>query len=261
MGWRTWAVGLVAVVGCGQSEQTASAPPSETPPQTAVTTRLALPFDQACVTSAPTDSLPPPEKTLTGKPTAPLQQAVRAAWGQVTFTETAGKPDPVRVVLNTDAGEIELTLFPDLAPNHVRNFLALAKVGYYDGLVFERVVKQQAVSTDGTTVAVEFVTAGCPAGDGTPGRGHLGYFLKPEFNDLTHGEGTVGFLREEDDASAGTRFYITLGKCPVMDGKYTAIGKVTRGLPAVERIAAAKTRDGEAERPETATVIRSVNRD
>lgn len=257
-----WAgvVGLTAAVGCGDGRTpsggegvVAHTDPAPDAPPTPTKPDLNQPFEQA-TTAAPGDSAPPPERTLAGKPTAALHLAVRKAWDEVKLNGS----DPVRVTLNMDAGEVEFALFPDVAPNHVRNFLALAQVGYYDGLVFERVVRQEAVSADGAPVKVEFLTGGCPTGEGNPGQGHLGYFLRPEFGDLTHDEGTVGFWHEADDDAAGTRFYVTLGPCPVMDGRYTVVGKVSRGMDVLHKVAAGRTREPEFERPAAPAVIRKA---
>lgn len=256
-----WAgvVGLAAAVGCGDGrtpggeEPAAGAAPATETPAAPARPDPNQSFEQA-TTAAPGESAPPPERTLAGKPTAALHLAVRKAWGEIKLDG----PDPVRVTLTTDAGEVEFTLFPDVAPNHVRNFLALAKVGYYDGLVFERVVRQEAVSADGTTVKIEFLTGGCPTGEGGPGQGHLGYFLRPEFGDLTHDEGTVGFWHEAGDDAAGTRFYVTLGPCPAMDGRYTVVGKVSRGMDVLHEVAAGRTKEPEFERPAVPTVIRKA---
>jgi peptidyl-prolyl cis-trans isomerase B (cyclophilin B) len=254
-------VGLfgLAVVGCGK--EPVAEKPAEPPAQAAESSPaprpdLNQPFDQAATTAAPDESLPPADRTLAGKPTAPLQLAVRKVWDAIQLPD---RPDePVRVVLTTDLGEVEITLFPDVAPNHVRNFLALAKVGFYDGLVFERVVRQEFVAAGGEKTRIEFVTAGTPDGVGLPGTGHLGYFLKPEFSDVTHTEGTVGFWRDDADASAGTRFYITLGPSPLMDGKYTVVGQVSRGLDVVRAIADRPLAAPEFERPESPVVIRKA---
>lgn len=257
-----WAgvVGLAATVGCGdgQTPSGGEGVVAETSPPPAAPMPPAKPdlnqsFEQAA-TAAPAESALPPERTLAGKPTAALHLAVRKAWGEIKLNG----PDPVRVTLSTDAGEVEFTLFPDVAPNHVRNFLALAKVGYFDGLVFERIVRQEAVSADGAPLKIEFLTGGCPTGEGNPGRGHLGYFLKPEFSQLTHEEGTVGFWHEADDDAAGTRFYVTLGPCPAMDGNYTVVGKVSRGMDVLHKVAAGRTREPEFERPVVPTVIRKA---
>lgn len=257
-----WAgvVGLAAAVGCGDSRTPAggeepvaeAAPAAETPAPPAKPDRNQS-FEQA-TTAAPGESVPPPERTLAGKPTAALHLAVRKAWSEIKLDGA----DPVRVTLTTDAGEVEFTLFPDLAPNHVRNFLALAKVGYFDGLIFERVVRQEAVSADGAPMKIEFLTGGCPAGEGNSGQGHLGYFLKPEYSELTHDEGTVGFWHEADDDASGTRFYVTLGPCPVMDGKYTVVGKVSRGMDVLHKVAAGRTKEPEFEWLSAPAVIRKA---
>jgi peptidyl-prolyl cis-trans isomerase B (cyclophilin B) len=256
-----WAgvVGLATAAGCGDGRTPSGSeaivaeatPPPEAP--TPAEPDLNQTFEQA-TTAAPGGSALPPVRTLAGKPTAALHLAVRKVWDEIKLNN----PDPVRVVLTTDAGEVEFTLFPDVAPNHVRNFLTLAKVGYFDGLVFERVVRQEAVSADGTPLKIEFLTGGCPTGEGNPGQGHLGYFLKPEFSQLTHDEGTVGFWHEADDDASGTRFYVTLGPCPVMDGKYTVVGKVSRGMDVLHKVAAGRAQEPEFERPAVPTVIRTT---
>src|SRR5262245_8749063 len=84
----------------------------------------------------------PPDVTCTGKPTARLLQEVKRAWDAIPLVNDEGQCLRYRVTLDTEQGDIELTLFPAWAPNHVRSFLALAKVGYYDGLVFDRVLHQ-----------------------------------------------------------------------------------------------------------------------
>ncbi|MCE9534182.1 MAG: peptidylprolyl isomerase, partial [Planctomycetes bacterium] len=105
---------------------------------------------------------------------------------------------------------------------------------------------------------------GCPTGTGDDGYGHLGYFVRAEFQtDLKHQEGTVGFWHEEDPDSAGTRFYITLGPAPALDGKFTIIGQVTQGLDIVKRIAAqpvqsADPTTAENEKPVKPATIKKV---
>jgi cyclophilin family peptidyl-prolyl cis-trans isomerase len=218
---------------------------------------LNAPFEQAVTLTAPDGSQPPPDRTLAGKPAAKIAADVRRLWPTIPLTA-----EPVTVALDTDAGSIEISLDPAAAPNHVRNFLALAAAGYFDGLVFERTVTQVVVPVGGpaTGEPIRFVTAGCPVGDGSPGRGHLGYFLKPERTDAPHAEGSVGVWREEDERSNGVRFYITLGPAPLMDGKYTVIGRVTKGMDAVRAIADAPTRDDAPDVPEKPVVIRKAAR-
>ncbi len=259
IGRRIAGILVLAAVGCGKEAVTSNPPEAESTP--AVADRMRVPFDVATAVPPPQDASYAVEKTLSGKSTAKLIGDVREAWDTVRFEGPDGKLAPTRATISTDSGNFEITFFPDAAPNHVRNFLALAKAGFYDGLVFERIVRQETVATDGTRNRYEFLTAGCPLGEGSTGKGHIGYFLKPEFSDkFAHEEGTVGFWREDDENSAGTRFYIMLGPCAPMDGKYTIIGKVTLGMEIVHAIANAPVREMDYEKPVTPVVIRKVDR-
>ncbi|MDB5312880.1 MAG: peptidylprolyl isomerase [Gemmataceae bacterium] len=280
---RTWRVRVLAsagmmalaLTGCGKPAEPGNpadpgetAPSSPTPVESPATpaphSRYDLPFDDAVTTQAPEGSQAPVAQTLTGESTARLHLAIRDAWPGIRLTDDAGKPSPIAVALDTDAGPVEITLFPEYAPNHVRNFLALARVGYYNGLVFERVIRQELISDGGTKHRVEVVTAGCPVGDGEAGSGHLGYFLRPELSGLSHDEGTVGFVRAGDPNSACCRFYVCLTPAPILDGQYTSIGKVTQGLEVVRAIAARPVKDPatypESEQPRTPAKIRRVGR-
>src|SRR5437868_134465 len=153
-GWRAWrrwgarAVVAVAVAGCGKADEPADEPAAETPllsvPNPSAD-RLGQPFEVATTLRAPDGSNPPPATTFAGRSTATFPGLVQEAWPTISLTDTAGKPSPIVVTLDTDAGAVEVTLFPEKAPNHVRNFLALAKVGFYNGLAFERVVRQSFV--------------------------------------------------------------------------------------------------------------------
>lgn len=275
--WRVAVGGFVAgfaLMGCDKAEpgRAAStgepaAPVAAIPgPGTAVETpvRYKLAFNEVAIAQAPDGSGAPPPKTRSGKSTAGLREAVEREWANVAITDAAGKPAPIVVTLETDAGTFDMTLFPELAPNHVRNFLALAKVGYYDGLVFERTIRQEIMPETGPRQRVDIVTAGCPAGDGEPGHGHLGYFLRPEANSIKHEAGTVGFIREDDPNSACCRFYICLTPTPLLDGQLTAVGKVMRGLDIVQAIAARPVQNPavypENELPKEPVKIRAVTR-
>src|SRR5262249_21834591 len=164
-----------------------------------------------------------------------LYEDVLRRWDKISFVNAQGQKLAYTVTLETELGKIEIDLLPDVAPNHVRNFLALIQAGYYDGLVFERVISEQ--SDAGPGAKVELIEGGCPVGTGQPGCGSIGYWMKPEFSDdVKHEEGSVGACRGEDPESAACRFYITLSKAPVMDGEHTIFGKVTpRGLDVVRR--------------------------
>jgi peptidylprolyl isomerase/peptidyl-prolyl cis-trans isomerase B (cyclophilin B) len=118
-------------------------------------------------------------------------------------------------------GEVAIELFSDVAPNHVASFLKLAADGYYNGLIFHRVVPGFVVQ------------AGCPKGDGTGGPR---YTLAAEFNDRPHLSGTVAMARTSDPDSAGSQFYICLAPQPSLDRQYTVFGQVIHGFEYVQAI-------------------------
>lgn len=123
--------------------------------------------------------------------------------------------------ITTADGEIVIELFPEIAPNTVANFKALAGKGFYDGLVFHRVI--QGFMAQG----------GDPFGSGMGGPG---YTVKAEFSRLPHQRGTVAMARSEDPDSAGSQFYICFEARPELDGRYTVFGQVIRGMSVVDRI-------------------------
>jgi len=217
------------------------------------------PFLRAVSEEVGPDQRPPVEQTIAGKSTAKLRDDVERIWPTITLVGEGEKPLPWVVVLETDAGSIEIALRPELAPNHVRNLIALVKVGYFDGLRFDRLVHQQAESKEGIKSEVRLIRFGCPAGTGDPGVGHIGYRLRSEFSEEKHAAGTVGFTRDADQSSAGVRLYIALAPAAVLDGNYTIVGKVSKGFDTVEKIAAGKLLPQEAdstrELPERPTVI------
>jgi peptidyl-prolyl cis-trans isomerase B (cyclophilin B) len=142
-------------------------------------------------------------------------------------TETAEELSRYRAVLETSMGNVTLQFVPDKAPNHVRNFLRLASVGFYDGTAFHRVVK-------GFVLQGGFLPTRTEPLDITQDR----YIRKmtPEFNDIQHDKGTVSLAHGDDPASGDTSFFIVLARTPVLDGKYTAFGKVVEGIDVVEKI-------------------------
>ncbi len=112
--------------------------------------------------------------------------------------------------LDTTKGPIRLTFLPEVAPGHVKNFLALAKIGFYNGLTFHRVI-------DGF-----MIQGGCPLGTGT---GDAGYRIPAEFNATPHEAGVLSMARSASPDSAGSQFFICLGRHPHLDGQYTAFGR------------------------------------
>jgi peptidyl-prolyl cis-trans isomerase B (cyclophilin B) len=145
--------------------------------------------------------------------------------------------------LTTTKGPIRLQFFPDLAPGHVKNFLALAKIGFYNGLIFHRVIKGFMIQ------------GGCPQGKGT---GDAGYNLKAEFNATPHEAGVLSMARANDPDSAGCQFFICLDRSKHLDRNYTAFGKAAdqESMNTVRAIGATAT--GRNDRPVEDMVIKSV---
>ncbi|MFW5795009.1 MAG: peptidylprolyl isomerase [Bacillota bacterium] len=128
--------------------------------------------------------------------------------------------------------KIEIKLYPEIAPKTVENFISLVKKGFYDNLIFHRVI-------DGF-----MIQGGDPLGNGTGGPGYsiTGEFNENGFkNDLKHTRGVISMARSANPNSAGSQFFIIHKDSPHLDGKYAAFGKVVKGIEEVDRIAKVKT--------------------
>ena len=139
------------------------------------------------------------------------------------------------VVLETSLGNITIELFPDRAPNHVRQFLRLAASGVYDGTSFHRVVPGFVIQGGYLTTRKE------PLDERQQGYVHT---LEPEFNATKHERGILSMARGTELASATTSFFIVLAPAESLDGKYTAFGRVVAGLDVVDKMEVV-ARDGE----------------
>lgn len=224
-----------AASGDGQDEKTKKDEPAR--PDGPAEDALHQPFARAVRVHPPADCLVPPPVTVAGKAAYKVFRDVQAQWDGIRFTTAAGKPIHYSATIQTELGEIDLELRPDLAPNHVRNFVALARAGYYDHLFFDRINKEEY--PDQPDVHFTTVEAGCPQGTGEDGLGSVGYWLYPETvpaDTATHGVGTVGACRGMEKDSAACKFYITLCEAPFLDTHYTIFGKVTRGLDVAQKI-------------------------
>ncbi len=150
-------------------------------------------------------------------------------------TESVEELARYRAVLETSAGPITVSLLPEKAPAHVRNFLRLAESGVYDGMSFHRVVKGFVIQTGHLPSRKE------PLGERQQS---LVRPLKAEFNDVLHEAGTLSMARTDDPDSATTSFFIVTAPAPALDGKYTAFGKVESGMEVVQAIEGVQV-DGE----------------
>jgi cyclophilin family peptidyl-prolyl cis-trans isomerase len=189
----------------------------------------------------------PPETTIAGKSTADLLTAVEAEWAKVTLTGKNGEPAKYTVQFDTRLGPVVIALDAQLAPMHVRNFVALARAGYYDGLCFERIVRQQSSAASNNKLLL--VEAGCPFGTGDhPEQSHLGYWLKPEISEKSkHVPGSVGMCLVDGNPDTGAcRFYVALEPHANMDGVFSVFGRVTKGLEHLFHLASQPIRDGES---------------
>ena len=149
-----------------------------------------------------------------------------------------------------DGGVIRAELYPEVAPNTVKNFISLAGKGYYDGLIFHRVIKGFMIQ------------GGCPNGNGMGGPG---YSIKGEFsqngfqNDLKHTAGVLSMARSMMPNSAGSQFFIMHKDAPHLDGAYAAFGMVIDGMDVVNKIA--ETRTDYSDRPLKEQKIKSMTVD
>ncbi len=213
-----------------------------------------LPFKNAVILNpAPEDEKQPPEMTYTGKNAVKIFEAIaNDLWDKVAFADNEGRAIKYQAIVATDLGDIHLDLHGHAAPNHVRNFVCLARSGYFDGMGFYYSINRMV---EDRTVA--YIEAGCPHGTGEFGNGSIGYWLKPEVSPkYTHEEGVLGACQNRDPNSAACRFYLTAAAMPQMDGEFTVFGKVTRGLDIVRTIN--KREVQESDRLAQPVVIRRV---
>jgi cyclophilin family peptidyl-prolyl cis-trans isomerase len=150
--------------------------------------------------------------------------------------------------LDTSAGKITLDMAPEVAPGHVANMLGLAKIGYYDGLIFHRIIKGFMIQ------------GGCPEGSGMGGPG---YMIKAEFNKMKHEPGVLSAARSSDPNSAGSQFFICLGAHSHLDGQYTAFGKTAdaASLEVVKTIGTVPTdRNDRPQKPVTINAARVIEK-
>ena len=155
--------------------------------------------------------------------------------------------NPIITITMENGDVMKAELYPEIAPNTVNNFLSLVGKGFYDGLIFHRVIKGFMIQ------------GGCP--DGT-GMGGPGYTIRGEFahngfqNELKHTEGVLSMARAMHPDSAGSQFFIMHKTSPHLDGEYAAFGKITEGMDIVNKIA--ETATDWSDRPKTPQRIASI---
>lgn len=148
-----------------------------------------------------------------------------------------------QIELDTSMGKILLDLLADVAPGHCQNMIALSKIGFYDGLIFHRIIKDFMIQ------------GGCPEGSGMGGPG---YTIPAEFNKTPHRQGVLSMARSQNPNSAGSQFFICTGNPGFLDGQYTAFGKTAdqASLDVVLKIGVVPTAPGD--RPLTDVKIKTA---
>ncbi|KYH32445.1 putative bifunctional phosphatase/peptidyl-prolyl cis-trans isomerase [Clostridium tepidiprofundi DSM 19306] len=139
--------------------------------------------------------------------------------------------NPIVTIKMENGKVMKAELYPDIAPNTVKNFISLVKKGFYNGVIFHRVIPGFMIQ------------GGCPNGTGM---GDPGYSIKGEFssngfkNDLKHTEGVLSMARTNDPNSAGSQFFIMVASAPHLDGNYAAFGKLIEGIDVAKEIVSVK---------------------
>lgn len=154
---------------------------------------------------------------------------VDAALKDVDFSKNT-----YQVEFVTTAGTMLLDLYPDVAPGHAKNLIGLTKIGFYNGIIFHRVIK-------GFVIQV-----GCPEGRGTGGPG---YQINAEFNEKLHEAGVLSMARTNNPNSAGSQFFVCMGRVPHLDRQYTVFGKTADDASLKVALAIGDVKTGAGDRP------------
>ena len=136
-----------------------------------------------------------------------------------------------RAIIKTKFGDIELKFLPDVAPNHVENFIKLAKSGFYNGTIFHRVIPGFMIQGGDPNTKDSLKK-------NAYGQGGPGHNVKGEFSDLPHKRGMVSMARAQDPDSAGSQFFVVVEESRFLDRKYTIFAEVVKGIGVADKIVA-----------------------
>jgi cyclophilin family peptidyl-prolyl cis-trans isomerase len=225
---------IVALSACAQANRDASASTETTGTGATGTAATAA---TAANTTMPTN----PNAATT---TASIPPAPKAASEEKPMSYYENKV----AELHTSAGEIDIRFFPEVAPNHVKNFIDLAEKGFYNGTKFHRVIPGFMIQGgDPNTIS------GSPATWGTGGSDKN---VNAEFNSIKHKRGIISMARAADPNSARSQFFVMVADYPSLDGQYSAFGQVTKGMDVADKIVSAPT--GPNDRPLNPTAIEKI---
>jgi cyclophilin family peptidyl-prolyl cis-trans isomerase len=175
------------------------------------------PVDTTAQVETPTE--PPPAPEAAGALTAPDFNTLPVEQGAYAM-------------IKTSMGDMKMEFLWDKAPNHCKNFIYLARAGYYNGTTFHRVIPGFMIQGgDGNSKDED------RANDG---QGSPGYNINAEFNDVTHERGVVSMARTPDPNSAGAQFFICVGDAKYLDGQYSAFGRIVEGMEIADKIVASE---------------------
>lgn len=167
------------------------------------------------------------KKVIQTKKNAPPKVSPKVIPPKIKKAQTTSVKYPVVTIEMQNGKQVKVELYPKVAPNTVKNFISLVQKGFYNGLIFHRVIP------------TFMIQGGCPEGTG---RGGPGYTIKGEFSDngftnqLKHERGVISIARSQSYDSGGSQFFIMVNKAETLDGKYAAFGKVLSGLEVVDCI-------------------------
>ena len=167
-----------------------------------------------------------------------------------TPAEKAEAAKGPKAIIKTKFGDMEIVFFPEKAPKHVENFIALAKSGFYNGTIFHRVIPGFMIQGgDPNTKDLNKPE--------TYGQGGPSQRLKAEFNDIPHRRGILSMARTSDPNSAGSQFFIVVKDSNFLDGQYTVFGEVVKGMEVADKIVSLpkNSRDLPSERAEMTVVV------
>ena len=170
------------------------------------------------------------EATSTTDSTASTDTGTTAAQTTAQEKESMSQYENKVAELHTTAGEIDIRFFPDVAPNHVKNFLDLAQQGFYNGTKFHRVIPGFMIQGGDPNTK-----GGDPMMWGTGGSGKN---VNAEFNHVKHKRGIVSMARSSSPNSASSQFFICVKPTPFLDGQYSVFGQVLEGMDVVDKIVA-----------------------
>jgi peptidyl-prolyl cis-trans isomerase B (cyclophilin B) len=172
------------------------------------------------------------------------------AAADTTTSSKAEAPKGPRAIIKTKFGDVEIKLYPDIAPKHVENFIKLAKSGFYNGTIFHRVIPGFMIQGGDPNTKDSLKKD-------IYGQGGPGHTVKAEFSDIPHKRGIVSMARAADPDTAGSQFFIVVEDSRFLDRKYSVFGEVTKGIGVADKIVnlARDERDNPKERVEMTVTI------